>query len=62
MKNSTLIHAILILLISLTLFTLVFLTLNGKNGIINQEKEEYNKTHVEEIQENKQNNGVTIKK
>lgn len=48
MGNKTLIRGTIILIIVLTLFTLIMMVLVGKNGWINQEKKNYDETHVEE--------------
>ena len=60
MGKNTLTHAIIIILISLILLTVVFAVLTGKNGIINQEINKYNDTHVEEKQEQLGNNIVIV--
>ena len=62
MGNNTLIRGTIITLILIALFTIVMLTLIGKDGLINREKEDYNNTHVEEINERNQekDNGKKI--
>lgn len=60
MKKNTLVNAMIFILIGLVLLTIVIAVLTGKNGLINQEKEKYNETHVEEIQEKQGNNVVVI--
>lgn len=62
MGNNTLIRGTIITLILIALFTIVMLTLIGKDGLINREKEDYNNTHVEEINERNQekDNGQKI--
>ena len=54
MGNNTLIRGTIITLILIALFTIVMLTLIGKDGLMNREKEDYNNTHVEEINERNQ--------
>ena len=39
---------LLFILLGLTIFTIVMIVLFGNNGIIKQEQEHYNETHVEE--------------
>ncbi len=51
MGNKTLIRGTIIGIILLTIFTVVMLVLIGENGWINQEKKNYNDTHVEENME-----------
>ena len=51
MGNKTLIRGTIIGIIVLTIFTVVMLVLIGENGWINQEKKNYNETHVEENME-----------
>ncbi len=60
MGNKTLIRATIIVLVCLALFTIVMMVMVGPNSIINQEKEKYNQTHVEERTENKSNDNVVI--
>ncbi len=60
MKKNTLTNAILIILLSITLVTVIAMVLLGENGLINQEKEKYNNTHVEELQEKQGNNVLVI--
>lgn len=60
MKNNTLIHATIIGLIIVTLFTIVMMVMVGPNSIINQEKEKYNQTHTEERTEKKSNENVVV--
>ncbi|MBR3720799.1 MAG: hypothetical protein IKN09_03565 [Clostridia bacterium] len=60
MKNNTLIHATIIGLILLTLFTIVMMVMIGPNSIINQEKEKYDQTHTEERTEDKSNENVVV--
>ena len=55
MGNRTLIKALLVILAVVTLITIVMLVLVGKNGLIQQELDEYNSTHIEENSE-RQNN------
>lgn len=55
MGNRTLIRALLVILAVVTLITIVMLVLVGKNGLIQQELDEYNSTHIEENSE-RQNN------
>ena len=50
---------ILYILLTLVIVTLVFLVLFGNNGIIKREQENYNETHTEEMEDNK-NNKVII--
>lgn len=54
MGNQTLIRGTIITLVIVALFTIVMLTMVGENGLINREKEDYNNTHTEEINERKQ--------
>ncbi|MBR2786543.1 MAG: hypothetical protein IKD76_03505 [Clostridia bacterium] len=51
MGNKTLIRGTIIGIVALTIFTVVMLVLIGENGWINQEKKNYDKTHVEENME-----------
>lgn len=62
MKKNTLVYAMLFILIGLIFLTVIMAVLTGKNGLINQEKEKYNNTHVEEIEEKNGSNVVVIKK
>lgn len=48
MDNKRLIRNTIIGLVLLTMFTIMMLTLVGKNGLINREINEYNATHAEE--------------
>ena len=48
MDNNKLIRNTIIGLVLLTMFTIMMLTLVGKNGLINREIEDYNETHQEE--------------
>lgn len=48
MDNKRLIRNTIIGLVLLTMFTIMMLTLVGKNGLINREINEYNATHTEE--------------
>ena len=50
---------ILYILLALVIITLVFIFLFGKNGIIKREQENYNETHLEEMEDNR-NNKVVI--
>lgn len=59
MDNFSLIKKTLILLVALVIFTIVMLVLVGPNSIINQEKQKYDQTHVEEKME-KENNGEIV--
>ncbi len=56
MGNRTLIRGTVIGLIVLIFFTIIMLVLVGKNGLINQEREKYNETHMEEKSVNGVNN------
>lgn len=58
-SNFKLIRRTLIILVALTIFTVMMLLLIGKNGLINQEIEKYNDTHVEENSE-KENEKVVV--
>lgn len=60
MGNKTLIRATIIALVCLALFTIVMMVMVGPNSIINQEREKYNQTHVEERTENKSKDNVVI--
>ena len=60
MKNNTLIHATIIGLVLLTLFTIVMMVMVGPNSIINQEKEKYEQTHTDERTQNKSNENIVI--
>ncbi|MCR5146880.1 MAG: hypothetical protein K6B70_06015 [Clostridia bacterium] len=51
MDNNKLIRKTIIWLVLLTMFTILMLTLVGKNGLINREIEEYKATHAEEVEE-----------
>lgn len=51
MDNNKLIRNTIIGLVLLTMFTIVMLTLVGKNGLINREIQDYNDTHAEEVEE-----------
>ncbi len=51
MDNFKLIKRTLIILAALTIFAIVMLVLVGKNGLIQQEIDDYNDTHVEENSE-----------
>lgn len=62
MKKNTLVNAMLFILIGLIFLTVVMAVLTGENGLINQEKEKYNNTHTEEIEEKQGNNVIVIKK
>lgn len=61
MKKSTLIKATITILIALVFLAIIVPVLTKKGGIIDKEKEKYNQTHVEEINE-KNNNRVVVKK
>ncbi len=61
MGENTLIRGVIIGIIVLILLTLIMAVLIGKNGIINQEIQKYNDTHIEENSE-KKNNEVVIPK
>lgn len=52
----------LFILIGLIFLTIIMAVLTGENGLISQEKEKYNNTHVEEIEEKNGNNVVVVKK
>ena len=58
-SNFKLIRRTLIILVALTIFTVMMLLLIGKNGLISQEIEKYNDTHVEENSE-KENEKVVV--
>ncbi len=62
MKKNTLVYAMLFILIGLIFLTIIIAVLTGENGLISQEKEKYNNTHVEEIEEKNGNNVVVVKK
>ena len=47
---------------ALIFLTIIIAVLTGENGLISQEKEKYNNTHVEEIEEKNGNNVVVVKK
>jgi hypothetical protein len=49
---------ILYILLTLVIATLVFIVLFGNNGIVKRERENYNETHREEMEDN--NNKVII--
>ena len=59
MDNFSLIKKTLILLVALVIFTVVMLVLVGPNSLINQEKQKYDQTHVEEKLE-KENKGEIV--
>ena len=48
MDNKRLIRNTIFGLVLLTMFTIMMLTLIGKNGLINREINDYNETHQEE--------------
>lgn len=50
---------LLFLLLGLLIFTIIMIILFGQNGIIKQEMDHYNETHIEEREEN--NNQVVVK-
>lgn len=61
MKKSTLIKATITILVTLILVAIIVPVLTKKGGIIDKEKEKYNQTHIEEINE-KNNDTVVVKK
>lgn len=61
MGNNTLIRGVIIGIISLIILTLVMMVLIGENGIINQEKKNYNDTHIEENSERHNNEAAEEK-
>ncbi len=58
-SNFKLIRKVLILLGVITIFTIIMLVLLGENGLIKQEMDDYNDTHVEENSE-KHNEKVVV--
>ena len=58
-SNFKLIRKVLILLGVITIFTIIMLVLLGENGLIKQEMDDYNDTHVEENAE-KHNEKVVV--
>lgn len=50
---------LLFLLLGLLIFTIIMIVLFGQNGIIKQETDHYNETHVEERED--KNNQVVVK-
>lgn len=42
---------LLFLLLGLTIFTIIMIVLFGPNGLVGQEKEHYNETHIEEMED-----------
>lgn len=60
MDNFKFIKRSLILLVVITIFTIIMLVLIGENGLINQEIEDYNDTHVEENTEKKTDEKIVI--
>lgn len=51
MDNNKLIRKTIIWIVLLTMFTILMLTLVGKNGLINREIQDYKDTHAEEVEE-----------
>ena len=49
---------ILYILLTLVIVTLIFLVVFGNNGIIKRERENYNETHTEEMEDNQKNKVV----
>ena len=49
---------ILYILLALVIATLIFLVVFGNNGILKREREKYNETHVEEMEDNQKNKVV----
>ena len=49
---------ILYILLTLVIVTLIFLVVFGNNGILKREREKYNETHVEEMEDNQKNKVV----
>ena len=49
---------ILYILLTLVIVTLIFLVVFGNNGIIIRERENYNETHTEEMEDNQKNKVV----
>jgi hypothetical protein len=60
MDNFKLIKKTLIILGVITFFTVILLVLLGENGLINQEVEDYNDTHVEENSEKQKEKIVVV--
>lgn len=60
MQNNSLIKRTLILLVALIFFTIIMMVLVGPNSIINQEKEKYDQTHVEEKSEKANKGNIVI--
>lgn len=60
MDNFKLIKKTLIILVVIAFFTVILLVLLGENGLINQEVENYNDTHVEENSEKQKEKIVVV--
>ena len=60
MDNFKLIKKTLIILVVIAFFTVILLVLLGENGLINQEVEDYNDTHVEENSEKQKEKIVVV--
>lgn len=60
MDNFKFMKRSLILLAVITIFTIIMLVLIGENGLVNQEIEDYNDTHVEENTEKKNDEKIVI--
>lgn len=60
MQNNSLIKRTLILLVALLFFTIIMMVLVGPNSIINQEREKYDQTHVEEKTERENKENIVI--
>ena len=60
MDNFKLIKKTLIILVVIAFFTVTLLVLLGENGLINQEIEDYNDTHVEENSEKEKEKIVVV--
>lgn len=60
MDNFKLIKKTLIILVALTILTIIMLVLLGKNGLIRQEIDDYNKTHIEENSDNQNDKIIEV--
>lgn len=60
MKKNTMTNAMIFILIGIILLTVVVAVLSGENGIIKQEMDKYNQTHIEENQEKQGENIIVV--
>ena len=58
-KKNGIVHAFIALLVGLIFITVLGYLLLGEHGLINKEKQEYDDTHIEEVQEREYNKNVT---